>query len=165
MLGQTVGSYKILSKLGEGGMGEVYLAEHPLIGKKAAVKVLLPQYSTNPDIVARFFNEARAVNLIKHPSIVDIFDFGQHANGSAYIMMEYLEGESLSAKLKREGRLRLEVAVEIVRQLAAALGAAHDKGVSHRDLKPDNIYLVPMPDVGAGPAGQGARLRHRQAGA
>jgi predicted Ser/Thr protein kinase len=150
MLGQTVGSYKILSKLGEGGMGEVYLAEHPLIGKKAAVKVLLPQYSTNPGIVARFFNEARAVNLIKHPSIVDIFDFGQHANGSAYIVMEYLEGESLSSKLKREGRLRLEVAIEIVRQLAAALGAAHDKGVSHRDLKPDNIYLVPMPDVALG---------------
>ncbi|HEX2569749.1 MAG TPA: serine/threonine-protein kinase [Polyangia bacterium] len=150
MLGQTVGSYKILEKIGEGGMGEVYLAEHPLIGKKAAVKVLLPQYSAKPDIVARFFNEARAVNLIKHPSIVDIFDFGQHASGSAYIVMEYLEGESLSSKLRREGRLRLEVAIEIVRQLAGALGAAHEKGIAHRDLKPDNIYLVPMADVPLG---------------
>src|SRR5437870_4357565 len=140
MLGETVGSYKIVSKLGEGGMCIVYLAEHPLIERKAAVKVLLPQYSANPSIVTRFFNEARAANRIKHPSIVDVFDFGHLPDGSAYIVMEFLEGESLSGRLRRGPRVGVELLVEITRQLASALGAAHDKGIVHRDLKPDNIF-------------------------
>jgi serine/threonine-protein kinase len=150
MVGQSVGSYRILSKLGEGGMGVVYLAEHPLIGRKAAVKVLLPQFSMDTEVVARFFNEARATNLIKHPSIVDVFDFGHLPDGAAFIVMEFLEGESLANRLGREPRPPLALAREIIRQLTAALGAAHRKGIVHRDLKPDNIYLVPAPDSPSG---------------
>ena len=147
---KTVGSYEIRSKLGEGGMGVVYLAEHPLIGRKAAVKVLLPQYSSNAMVVNRFFNEARAANLIKHPGIIDVFDFGQLPDGSAYIVMELLEGESLASRLDRDPRPPLPLVLEITRQLASAIGAAHAMKIIHRDLKPDNVFLVPQVD---GPMG------------
>src|SRR5262245_60943101 len=109
MIGESVASYRIVQKLGEGGMGVVYLAEHSLLGRRAAVKMLLPALSVNQEIVNRFFNEARATTLIRHPGIIDIFDFGQHHSGSAFFVMEFLEGESLAARLKREGRLTLEV--------------------------------------------------------
>src|SRR5262245_60314920 len=112
MIGETVGSYRIVSLLGEGGMGRVYLAEHPLIGRKAAVKVLLAQFSTNQAIVNRFFNEARTTALIKHPGLVDIFDFGYHPSGCAFIVMELLEGQSLSSRLARAGALPVAEAVE-----------------------------------------------------
>jgi serine/threonine-protein kinase len=150
LIGETLGSYKVLRVLGQGGMGQVFLAEHPLIGKRAAVKVLLPQYSNDPEIVNRFFNEARSATLIRHPGIVEIFDFGHHANGSAYIIMEYLEGESLGDRLKRERPLSIELTVEVARQVAGALGAAHQKGIVHRDLKPDNVYLVNDSDMPLG---------------
>ena len=105
MIGETLGSYLIQRKIGEGGMGAVFVAEHKLLGRKAAVKVLLPALSHDADIVDRFFNEAKAVTLIRHPGIVEIFDFGYHTDGSAFIVMEFLEGESLSDRISRLGRL------------------------------------------------------------
>ncbi|MCC6994851.1 MAG: serine/threonine protein kinase [Deltaproteobacteria bacterium] len=147
MIGQTLGSYRVVGQLGAGGMGVVYVAEHPLLGRKAAIKMLLPEFSKDQEFVSRFFNEAKAVTLIRHPGLVDIFDFGYHADGSAFIAMELLEGESLGARLKRERVLAPDLVVAIMRQVASAVGAAHDKGIVHRDLKPDNIFLVPDRDA------------------
>jgi serine/threonine-protein kinase len=143
MLNQTVGNYRILSLLGEGGMGVVYLAQHPAIGRKAAIKVLHADLARNPDLVNRFFNEARAANAIKHPGIVEVYDFGTLPDGATYITMEFLEGESLSARIKRTKPLPIAGAVDFAYQIASALGAAHAARIVHRDLKPDNIYIVP----------------------
>jgi serine/threonine-protein kinase len=150
MIGSVVGSFRIESRIGAGGMGAVYLAEHRMIGRKAAIKVLLPQFSHNAELVSRFFNEARATALIKHPGLLDVQDFGFLPDGSAYLVMEYLEGESLSALLKRQDRLPLPLLAVLTRQIAAAVHAAHEKGIIHRDLKPDNIFLLPDPDLPAG---------------
>jgi serine/threonine-protein kinase len=143
MIGQTVGNYRVTGLLGQGGMGVVYLAEHPGIGRRAAIKVLHGELARDPDVLARFFNEARAANAIRHPGIVEIFDFGTLADGSSYIAMELLEGESLAARLQRAGALPIEAAVELASQAAEALGAAHAQGIVHRDLKPDNLFLTP----------------------
>src|SRR5579885_1076668 len=102
MVGVTVGNYKLTAKLGEGGMGSVYVAEHTLLGRKAALKMIRPEYSKMQDVVTRFFNEAKATAQSKHPWIVEIYDFGYHTDGSAYIAMEYLDGEPLSTRLRRE---------------------------------------------------------------
>jgi serine/threonine-protein kinase len=150
VVGATVGSYRILSKLGEGGMGAVYLAEHTLIGRKAAVKVLLPELSHNQEIVNRFFNEARSTAQIKHPGLIDIYDFGYHEGGSAFIVMEFLEGENLASFLRREKRPSLAIIAALCRQIASALSAAHKKGIVHRDLKPDNVFLVQDAEVTCG---------------
>jgi serine/threonine protein kinase len=149
MIGEIVGSYRIVSRLGRGGMGEVYVAEHPLLGSRAAVKMLLPEMCAHKDIVERFFNEAKAATRIKHPGIVQIFDFGFHSSGSAFLIMELLDGESLSARIRRK-RIPPDAATVIGRQVASALAAAHAAGIIHRDLKPDNIFLVPDPDVPQG---------------
>jgi serine/threonine-protein kinase len=142
MLNQTVGNYRVLSLLGEGGMGVVYLAQHPGIGRKAAIKVLHPDLARKPDLVTRFFNEARAATAIKHPGIVAVYDFGTLPDGASYIIMEFLEGESLSARIRRLGRIPLGAAVDFTLQTASALAAAHAAHIVHRDLKPDNIFLV-----------------------
>src|ERR1043166_9907552 len=92
MIGSTIGAYRVVRMLGQGGMGTVYVAEHVLLGRRVALKVLLPAYSLDPEIVRRFFNEARAVTSISDPGIVQIFDFGLHGDGSAYIVMELLQG-------------------------------------------------------------------------
>jgi eukaryotic-like serine/threonine-protein kinase len=149
MLGTTVGQYRIAQKLGAGGMGVVYLAEHTLLGRPAAVKMLLPDLSRNREVVTRFFNEARAATAIRHPGIVEIYDFGFDTEGAAYIVMEFLRGESLATRAKR-GRLPYANALFITRQVAGALAAAHAAGIVHRDLKPDNVFLVPDPDVPGG---------------
>jgi eukaryotic-like serine/threonine-protein kinase len=143
MIGETVGNYRIVKLLGEGGMGVVYEAEHPGIGRKAAVKMLHPHLAQSQELVTRFFNEARAANAIRHPGIVEAFDFGTLASGASYIIMEFLEGESLSARIKRPGHLSLADAIDLAAQTANVLGAAHAKGIVHRDLKPDNIFVVP----------------------
>src|SRR5262249_3706534 len=143
----VVGSYRIIRKIGEGGMGAVYVAEHTLIGRQAAIKVLQREMSHRQDLVTRFFNEARAATAVKHPGIVEIYDFGYHTGGSAYIVMEYLEGETLAARLRRTGPLPAARAAALGRQVAGALGAAHAKGIVHRDLKPDNIFIVRDPDI------------------
>ena len=147
---QKIGGYRVIKKIGEGGMGKVYIAEHELLGKKVAIKVLLPEHSQNPELVQRFFNEARAATRINHPGIVEIYDFGHDQDGSAYIVMEALRGESLGARLERERVLSPEATVRLVKHLAGALGEAHRQGIIHRDLKPDNIFVVPDPDVPGG---------------
>ncbi|MFN0249270.1 MAG: serine/threonine-protein kinase [Kofleriaceae bacterium] len=147
--GASIGSYRIVRKLGEGGMGTVWLGEHSLLGRRAAIKVLLPEFTTNEQIVQRFFNEARAVTSIADPGIVQVFDFG-HTNGSAYIVMELLEGEAMDARLLRIGRFAPADAVRLMAQIATSLGAAHAKGVIHRDLKPENIFIVGDPAVTGG---------------
>ncbi len=145
MIGTTVGSYRIVSKLSIGGMGTVYRAEHTLIGKTAAVKVLHPELSANQEIVDRFFNEAKATTTIKHPGIVDVFDFGYMESGHAYLVMEFLEGMSLAKRCKA-GKMSEGKAAMILRSVCSALSAAHERHIVHRDLKPDNIMLVPDSD-------------------
>ncbi len=139
--GESVGSYRLLGAIGSGGMGVVYVAEHLLLGRRAAIKFLHPQVSGDPDMVERFFNEARAASAVKHPGIVEVYDFG-YLDGAAYLVMEYLDGESLLAHLRVDGSLQVDRAILLARKVAAALAAAHDAGVVHRDLKPDNIFLV-----------------------
>jgi serine/threonine-protein kinase len=144
MIGETFGNYRIVRLLGQGGMGAVYLAEHVRISRQAAIKVLLPQFSNDPSVLERFFAEARAAALIKHPGIVEVFD-SDVRDGRAYIIMELLEGQSLAALLRQKPRLagpHLPLALEIGRLTAEAAGAAHATGIVHRDLKPDNIYVV-----------------------
>ena len=139
------------SILGTGGMGAVYLAEHPLIGKRVAIKVLHPEFASDPGAVSRFFGEARAVNEIGHASIVDIIDFGQvegQATPLVYLIMEYLEGKSLAQWLRDGGPLPAPTALAVAAEVADALAASHDRGIVHRDLKPDNIFLVRRPRGG-----------------
>ena len=145
----TIGQYRVTGVIGQGGMGAVYAGEHVLLGRPAAIKVLLPELSRNQDMVMRFFNEARAATAIRHPGIVEIYDFGWSADGAAFIVMEHLEGETLARRLTRQ-RLGWQAALAIVRQIGGALSAAHAKGIVHRDLKPDNIFLVLDPEVPGG---------------
>ncbi len=139
--GTAVGDYEIDDELGHGGMGVVYRAEHPVIGKRAAIKVLRREMAKNPDTVDRFVQEARSVNQIGHPNIVDIFAFGTLADGRPYLMMDLLIGESLRARRKR-GPLHVSEAASVLDEVTSALAAAHAKGIIHRDLKPDNVFLV-----------------------
>jgi serine/threonine protein kinase len=148
-LGQTVGNYRITAKLGEGGMGAVYLAEHPVIGRKAALKVINPQHARNADVVGRFVNEATAINRIGHEHIVEVTDFGRTPAGDFYFIMEYLEGGPLSDLIAREAPLPPARALAIAAQIADALAASHAHGVIHRDLKPENIFLVSRGEDGA----------------
>jgi eukaryotic-like serine/threonine-protein kinase len=141
LVGQQLGNYRILATLDAGGMGNVYRGEHTHLGRPAAIKLLHPELSTNDTLVQRFFNEAKAATAIRHPGIVEVYDFGYAQDGRAYIVMELLEGESLASRLRR-GRFTEEVAIQIMRSLASVLKAAHAKGIVHRDLKPDNIFLV-----------------------
>jgi serine/threonine protein kinase len=141
MIGETLGSYRIVSEIGSGGMGVVYLAEHTLLGRKAAVKLLRAELPE--EYVERFFNEAKAAATLHHPGLVDVFDFGHHTDGSAYIVMEFLAGESLAERLAKEPRLPLPLALAITRSVANALFVAHEGGIIHRDLKPGNIFLIP----------------------
>ena len=148
--GAVIGSYQIVRKLGEGGMGAVYLGHHALLGRRAAIKVLLPALSARPDVVNRFFNEARAVTSISDPGIVQVFDFGYHTDGSAFIVMEFLDGEALDVRLHRLGRLSVVESLRLARQVATSLAAAHAQHIIHRDLKPENIFLVKDSEVSSG---------------
>jgi len=135
--------YKLLSKLGEGAMGWVFLAEHTEIGKKYAVKVMRPSLCRLPEAVRRFRREARAATQVGSKHIVDVTDFGTTPTGSVFFVMEYLEGgEDLDTVLKKSGRLPYKRVVHIVAQLCDALQAAHDAGIIHRDVKPANFYRV-----------------------
>jgi tRNA A-37 threonylcarbamoyl transferase component Bud32 len=150
LVGTQIGAYRVLQQIGEGGMGTVWLAEHTMLGRRAAIKLLHPTFITRQDIVTRFFNEARAATAISDPGIVQIFDFGHHVDGSAYIAMEMLDGEPLDQRLRRFGRLPIGDALRIMRQVASTLGVAHLRGIIHRDLKPENIFLVRDPEVNGG---------------
>jgi serine/threonine-protein kinase len=143
LIGSIVGGYRVLDQVSVGGMGTIYRAEHMLIGRIVAIKVLHPELSTNREIINRFFNEAKATTTIKHPGIVEIFDFGYMESGHAYIVMEFLDGVTLSARSKQRGPMPEHDAALYLRGVCSALAAAHAKGIVHRDLKPDNIFLVP----------------------
>jgi serine/threonine-protein kinase len=147
VVGTQIGAYRVLQQIGEGGMGSVWLAEHTMLGRRAAIKLLHPMFTQRPDIVQRFFNEARAATAITDPGIVQIFDFGHHVDGTAYIAMEMLDGEPLDKRLRRIGRIPLSDTLRIMRQVASTLGVAHTRGIIHRDLKPENIFVVRDPEV------------------
>ncbi len=145
MIGETLGGYRITRKLGEGGMGEVYEAEHIFLGRRAAIKCLLRELSSNAEAVGRFFIEAKTAAMLNHPGLVDIYDQGHTGEGPesrVFIIMEYLDGEDLGTLLRRDTKVSPKMAVAITRQVASALAAVHAKGIVHRDLKPDNLFMV-----------------------
>jgi hypothetical protein len=145
LVNETIGNYRVVQQLGEGAMGVVCLAEHPIMGRKVAIKLLHPVLSVDPDVVTRFFNEARAINQIAHENIVEILDFGHTNDGQPYFIMELLEGEPLSEPIAR-GPMDLARVALIADQMCRALEAAHAKGIVHRDLKPQNVQLVTKAD-------------------
>jgi serine/threonine-protein kinase len=143
LLGQTLaGRYRIVRKVGEGGMGIVYEAVHVIIEKRVALKVLREDFSHRDDVVERFRQEAKSASRIGHEHIVDISDFGVTPSGAHFFVMEFLQGNDLAEELERRGPLPTRRAIEIVLQCAKALGAAHNKGIVHRDMKPENIFLL-----------------------
>ena len=142
LIGRNIGSYRVIKPLGKGGMGAVYMAEHPVIGSKVAIKFLHPQYATDKKIVDRFFNEARAVNVIGHDNILKILDLNVTDDNRHYFIMEFLHGKALQDLVKPDAQMPLEVAGPILLQTCEALQAAHDHKIIHRDLKPDNVYLI-----------------------
>jgi serine/threonine protein kinase len=143
LIGTLVGGYEVVSLLGEGTMGRVYLANHPFIGKQIAIKALRTHFVKDQTSMARFFQEAKAVNAIRHENVVDIFNFIYTPEKSeAYILMELLEGRTLGAALEKEGTMLLGQIGHIGLQLCSALAAAHNNGIYHRDLKPENIFLT-----------------------
>jgi serine/threonine-protein kinase len=151
--GDLVGSviaerYHISKKLGEGGMGAVYLGEHVKMGRKSAIKVMSSSMAHDPEAIARFNREASNASRINHPNVCAIYDFGETPEGIIYLAMEFIEGGSLGNVLERDGSLPLHRAANILAQTADALQAAHDLGIVHRDLKPDNIMLTRGRDGG-----------------
>ena len=142
LVGQVLADrYHVVRKLGEGGMGQVYLAEHVKMGRKSAIKVMSPSMVHDPDAVARFNREAANASRISHPNVCAVYDFGETPDGLIYLAMEFVEGEPLTELLAREGELPVSRAGAIFLQVADALQAAHDLGIVHRDLKPDNVML------------------------
>lgn len=141
-LGQRLEKYKLIKVLDEGGMGVVYEGRHTLLDKVVAIKILHDRYAKRDSAYKDFLREAKAASRIRHPNIVDVTDFGRAPNGQVYLVMEHLEGISLDQILVRDRWIPLFNTVNIVRQLTRALAAAHDEGVVHLDLKPENIFLV-----------------------
>src|SRR5262245_10642611 len=133
-----------------GGFGVVYVGVDVRLGRRAAIKQLLPELTGNREVVERFFNEAKAAASINHPGIVEIYDVGWHTDGSAYFAMKMLEGDSLGRRLHERGPMAPAVAAAIARQIASALAAAESRGIVHRDLKPDNVVLVPDDETAIG---------------
>src|SRR5271166_1683018 len=149
LIGRTLASrYRLVKRLGAGGMALVYLARHVMIDRLSAIKVLRQDLGMNPSHRERFLREARAVNRINHPGIVEITDFGE-SDGLVFLVMEYVEGESLLAAL-RKGVFPWQRAARVAMQVASALARAHELGVIHRDLKPENVLLIPR--AGRSPA-------------
>ena len=143
LIGQMVADrYQILSLIGEGGMGRVYLAEHVRMGRKSAVKVINPALATTADAISRFNREAANACKINHPNVAQVYDFGEMADGTLYLAMEYIDGETLDAIIAREGPLPIARAAQITKQVADALNAAHHLGIVHRDLKPENVMVA-----------------------
>jgi serine/threonine-protein kinase len=140
--GQVFGNFQVLSRLGSGGMGSVYLAENLAIGKRVALKVIHTDLARNGEVVQRFFNEARAVNRIGNEHIVEVHDHGQTPNGEYFFLMEYIHGRTLGEIIGEQGALPVPRALHISAQLADALAAAHAVSIIHRDLKPDNVMLT-----------------------
>ncbi|MCZ7679447.1 MAG: serine/threonine protein kinase [Sandaracinaceae bacterium] len=144
LTGHTLlGKYEIEGLLGQGGMGAVWRARHALTGRKLAIKTLDEAYLDNKAVVQRFGREARAASACQHPGIVEVLDLDQTEEGVPFLVMEFLEGETLARRIERRGRLEEAEIVHLGTMLLEALDAAHSHGVVHRDLKPDNIYVVP----------------------
>ena len=142
LIGRSIaGRYLIQEKIGQGGMGSVYRARHEVVGRDVAVKFLASRFAHDPNHKARFLREAHAANKINHEHIIDITDFGETDDGHVYLVMEYLEGVPLNEEIARR-HLDIPRAVRIAAQIARALGRAHELGVIHRDIKPDNVYLL-----------------------
>ena len=165
LIGQVVANYRVGPLLGRGGMGAVYEVTHQYLGRRGALKVLHSQFARTPELASRFVNEARAANQVQHPSVVSVFEIGLLPDSTPYILMEYLDGQPLS---KRIGELakqfdttpkgaaaRIVWSLQLVRQLASALQALHERGVIHRDLKPDNVVIVKDREA---PSGERAKL-------
>jgi serine/threonine protein kinase len=148
--GQSFGNFQVVRLLGEGGFGEVYEAENPFLQRRAAIKVLHTGMVQEPELVRRFLNEARAASAIRHPNIIEVFDAGVTSSGEPYILMEFLEGDSLQKLLLQGGRMPLRTVQEIARQAGSALSAAHAAGIVHRDLKPENLFVIPDPGMPLG---------------
>lgn len=138
--------YRIVSRIGEGGMGQVYLAEHIKMKRMSAIKVMRPTLVDDAEALQRFTREAENASKLSHPNVASIFDFGETSDGIVYLAMEFIEGESLHATLVREQALHPQVAADVIAQAADALQAAHDLGILHRDLKPDNLMLTTRAD-------------------
>ncbi|MBI5067825.1 MAG: serine/threonine protein kinase [Deltaproteobacteria bacterium] len=146
-MGRVLGDrYRVLGLIAEGGMGTVYKAEHVVLGRRLAVKVLRPEFSTDEDLVRRFQREAVAASKLGQENIVDVTDFGRTREGNLYFVMEQLEGRSLAAVLHAEGPLAYDRTCLILAQLCRALAAAHGHGIVHRDLKPDNVVVMKRAD-------------------
>ena len=147
ILGRVIANrYRIESLVGAGGTGVVYKAAHVDLPRTIAIKVLHPHFRTDPHLMASFRTEARAASLLDHPNVAVVHDFGEEPDGLVYIVMEYIGGESLQAVLDRELRLTPRRAIDLMLQICAALSVAHDRGIVHRDVKPDNIMVVPSRD-------------------
>jgi serine/threonine-protein kinase len=138
--------YHVLKKLGEGGMGQVYLAEHVKMGRKSALKVMHPGMKADVDAVSRFNREAANASRITHPNVASVYDFGETPDGIIYLAMEFIDGPPLTSIVEQQGALPPKRAADIVRQTADALAVAHDMGIVHRDLKPDNIMIAKTRD-------------------
>src|SRR6476661_3132076 len=138
--GTKLGPYEIVAPIGAGGMGEVYRAKDPRLGRDVAIKVLPASFSTDDDRLRRFEQEARAAGILNHPNITAVYDIGSH-EGAPYVVTELLEGETLRAELAGD-RLSPRKAIDYAIQLAHGLAAAHDKGIVHRDLKPENVFVT-----------------------
>ncbi|MEO7997012.1 MAG: serine/threonine-protein kinase [Gemmatimonadaceae bacterium] len=157
LIGQVIADrYRIDKKLGGGGMGEVYLAEHVNIGRKCAIKVLRAALADDQDSLQRFRNEAKNASKISHPNVAQVYDFGQHEN-LLYLAMEFIEGQSMQEVIEKDGVMHPDMVADVIMQAAGALDAAHAQHVLHRDVKPDNImlsrnndgtYLVKLVDFG-----------------
>ncbi len=149
LVGQIVGGrYRILRRIGAGGMGAVYEGDHVELGKRVAIKFLLERYDDDPEAVARFRREARIASQIGQANIVDVTDVGTDDTGRSFIVMELLSGMTLGEVLQRGGPMPPERAVAVIRQVLAGLGAAHDKGIVHRDMKPENVFVENRGDDG-----------------
>jgi serine/threonine protein kinase len=148
--GQTFGNFQVVRLLGEGGFGEVYEAQNPFLQRRAAIKIMHTGMDEDPELVRRFLNEARAASAIRHPNIIDVFDAGVTGEGEPYILMEFLEGDSLQKVIFQQGPVPLGTVQEIAKQAGSALAAAHNAGIVHRDLKPENLFLIPDPSAAMG---------------
>lgn len=140
--------YHVMKKLGEGGMGQVYLAEHVKMGRKSALKVMHPGMKSDVDAISRFNREAANASRIAHPNVASVYDFGETPDGIIYLAMEFVDGPPLTSVIEQQGALPPKRAADIVRQTAEALAVAHDMGIVHRDLKPDNIMVARTRDGG-----------------
>src|ERR1700757_3184531 len=144
--GSRLGSYELLAQIGAGGMGEVYQAHDTKLGRDVAIKVLPEAFAHDPDRLSRFQREAKMLASLNHPNIATIHGLEQ-SNGTSYLVMELVLGETLAERVKRDGAVRIEEAFKMGVQIAEALEAAHEKGIIHRDLKPANVKVTPEDKV------------------